>query len=415
MKRHRIASLCLAIAAGIAHAQQVDRPFELKASASYSKDADRYLMVYSSIEASGGSVIYGRLLHSDGSPVGKDFRLSAQDGLLSKPVLAYNPKTQRFLVAWGRKKVEQDRATILARSVGADGAIAGDEFQLSSSDLLDTRPAIAYCPGRDRFLVAWTRGPEYDADQGISDIYGQFVEGNGSVPLGANFAIAAQAKNQFKPDVACDPVHDRFLVVWEDQRAASARDDVYGQLISSDGAAVGGNFRVAGTNNVERRPVVTANTKDGTYLVAWESVVDNRVRVFSQTLDTNGRPQREPVEHGTTLGGDRNRPAVSYLRQQNVFMVAFDNSAYDDVPDGIYGQFVSVNGKLRNAVIPITTAEEGQYRPDVAAAKNTFLVLWTDLRDTAGTSGKRDVYEYYGRVIGNDVALSSRWRNPQSR
>jgi hypothetical protein len=65
-------------------------------------------------------------------------------------------------------------------------------------------------------------------------------------------------------------------------------------------------------------------------------------------------------------------------------------------------------------VIPVTTARLGQYRPDVAAAKNTFLVVWTDFRDT-DDDGKRNVYEYYGRVIGNDMPLSSRWKNPNSR
>jgi hypothetical protein len=373
------------------------------------------LMAYSSEEVGSGPIIYGRVLNPDGSPSGKDFRLSQQVGLMTKPVIAYSAQAERFLVVWGRKKFGEDRAEILGLTVGLNGKIIGEEFRISFSDLYDQRPAIAYCPGRDRFLVTWTGGPEYDFQQGKSDIYGQFVGGDGNRLQGSNFTIASDGKNQFKSDVTCDVVNDRFLVVWEDQRKLARQDDIYGQLISSDGAMLGGNFLVAGTRDIERRPVVAANTKDGTYLVAWESIVDGNVRVFSQTIDSNGRLLREPTPIGSELGGQRNRPAVAYLKQQDVFLVVFDNSAFDAVDDGIYGQFVSSKGKLRDTVIPVTTARLGQYRPDVAAAKNTFLVVWTDFRDTADDGSKHNVYEYYGRVIGNDTALSSRWRNSESK
>lgn len=334
---------------------------------------------------------------------------------MSKPVLAYSALTEQFLVVWSRKKFGEDRAEIIGLSVGLDGRIIGEEFRISFSDLYDQRPAIAYCPGRDRFLVTWTGGPEYDFEKGESDVYGQFVGGDGTRLQGSNFTIASGAKNQFKSDVTCDVVNDRFLVVWEDQRQLATQDDIYGQLISSDGAMLGENFLVAGTGNIERRPVVAANTKNGTYLVVWESIVEGNVRVFSQIIDSNGRLLREPTPIGSELGGQRNRPAVAYLREQDVFFVAVDNTAYDALDDGIYGQFVKGNGQLRDTVIPVTTAKMGQYRPAVEAARNTFLVVWTDFRDTADADRKHNVYEYYGRVIGNDMALSSRWRNPQSK
>jgi len=87
-----------------------------------------------------------------------------------------------------------------------------------------------------------------------------------------------------------------------------------------------------------------------------------------------------------------------------------DRSA-DVYPDRV----AIIDGKLRQTAFPLTTADLDQYRPHVTAGRNTFLSVWTDYRDTANEGGKHDVYEYYGRVIGNDMALSSRWRNPQSK
>lgn len=414
MKLHWIASLCIALATTFAQAGS-SPSFELKASLSYAKAPDQYLLAYSSNEIDSGPNIYGRVLHSDGSSAGRDFRLSTQSGEMSKPVIAYSALTERFLVVWARKLYNENKAQIIGLSVGLDGKIAGEEFRVSFSNLYDQRPSIAYCPGRDRFLVTWTRGPQYNFDNGVSDIYGQFVAGDGSRLQGGNFAIAAADKNQFKSDVTCDEVNDRFFVVWEDQRNLATKDDIYGQLISSDGTMLGDNFLVAGTGNVERRPVVAADTRDGSYLVVWESMMEGESRLFSQKLDSSGRLLGEPSAIGSSLGGKRNRAAVAYLSQQNVFFVVFYNSGFDGLSDGIYGQFVESNGNLRQTAFPVTTAKATQNRPNVAAAANTFLVVWTDYRDTADPDRKDHVYEYFGRVIGNDMALSSRWRNPESK
>jgi hypothetical protein len=405
----------LLLAVGSTANAEESRPFELKGSIEYAEGTNQYLLAYTSNEASSGPNVYGRVVSAEGVPQGKDFRLSTQTGAMSKPDLAYGSKQDRFLVIWGRKLYDEGRSEIIAQVVGANGKLVGSEFRVSFSDYYETRPAIAYCPTRDKFLVTWTRGTAYDFEKGQSDIYGQIVDGDGAQLVGSNFVISTAAKNQFKPDVTCDSVNDRFLVVWEDQRQLSTQDDIYGQFVRTDGSLLGQNLLLASSPNIDGRPVVAANTKNGSYLLVWESVVDRTFKMSSQILDTNGIPQGSPVALGADLGGGRNRAAVAYLKQQNVYFVVFDNSAFDDVPDGIFGQFVQADGTLRQGSMSVTTAPLGQYRPDLAASKNSFFVVWTDYRDTANTGTKRDVYEYYGRVIGNDMPLSSRWKNPESR
>ena len=411
MKTHWIASLCLALSATLAHASQ---PFELEGSVAYASTANKYLLTYSSNELDGGPNIYGRVLKSDGTPSGDDFRLSTQAGEMSKPVVAYSPSSERYLVVWGRKLYDEKRSEIIGLNVGPSGNIIGQEFRVSFSEIFDQRPSIAYCPKGDRFLVTWTRGTTYDFDKGVSDVYGQFVGGDGTSLQGGNFEIAAEDRNQFKSNVTCNAVDDRFLVVWEDQRSKTTQDDIYGQLISSGGALFGGNFFVAGTQDVERRPVAAAG-QDGTYLVSWESQGQNGTRLYTQKLDANGRPMGQPALVGPDLAGSRDRPAVAYLQQQNVYLVVFHDSAFGSQSDSIYGQFVEGDGRLRNVPFAMTTANMSQNRPNVAASKNNFLAVWTDFRTTRGGDGDDNVYEYYGRVVGNDMALSARWKNPQSK
>jgi len=306
------------------------------------------------------------------------------------------------------------RSEIIGLVVAPGGVVVGQEFRISFSQIFDQRPSIAYCPGRNRFLVTWTRGTTYDFDRGISDVYGQFLSGDDATLQGGNFAIGADERNQFKSNVACDPLNDRFLIVWEDQRNLATKDDIYGQVMSSDGTMLGRNFLVAGTGDVERRPVAAAD-KDGTFLVAWESQGADSSKLFSQKVGVNGHMLKQPELIGPDLGGARDRPAVAYLASQDVFFVVFHDSAFGDVSDGVYGQFVESNGRLRETAFALTTAKMSQNRPNVAASQNSFLAVWTDFRNTSGVNGKDNVYEYYGRVIGNDMALSARWRNPDSK
>jgi hypothetical protein len=416
MKHQWSAAIGLALTASIAQAGS-SQPFELEGAISYSSaPTNEFLLAYTSNEISDGPVVYGRVLGPDGSAMtkGKDFRMSTLAGKDSKPAVAYDPQTQRFLVTWDRKLIAEKRSEVNGVVVALDGTIVTPEFHISFSDIYDQRPALAYCPGRNVFLVTWTRGTAYDFQHGVSDIYGQFVAGDGSTLQGSNFVIAAADKNQFKSDVTCDQVHDNFLVAWEDQRNPATQDDIYAQLISSDGTMIGQNFLVSGTPNIERRPTVAANAA-GNYLVVWESDSATSADLYSQMLDSNGNLLGQPIQVGSELGGTRDRPAVAYLQRQDVFLTVWHNSSFGQTSDGIYGQFIESNGKLRQGIIPMTTASLVQDRPNIAAGRDSFLTVWTDYRDTANTQGKHTVYEYYGRLIGNDMALSQRWRNPQSK
>lgn len=404
--------LVLALSAAFAHADSPD--FELKGSVAFAPTPAQFLLAYTSNEVSSGPNIYAKVLGADGTPTGPDVRLNTLDGQMSKPAIAYSAKQKRFLVVWGRKLFTEGRAEVWGMSVGLNGKVYGPEFRIAFSNLYDTRPALNYSPTQDRFLVTWTRGTSYDYDTGISDIYGQFVSGDATKVLGSNFAISSADRNQFKSDVSYDAIHDRFLVVWEDQRNAGTQDDAYGQFIGADGTAVGSNFPISGTTDIERRPVAAGNSTDGTFLVVWETVVADVSTINCRLMDSNGNFVGPVVAVGAEIGGKRNRPAVAYLKKQNVYAIVFYNSN-DTEFDAIYAQLVEANGSLRNRPFALTNSRGTQNRPDITTTQNAFMTVWTDTRDAQFPNGTHDVYEYYGRLFGNDMALSSRWKNPESK
>jgi len=86
------------------------------------------------------------------------------------------------------------------------------------------------------FLVVWQdgRNPLTTGE----DIYGQLIDAS-RTPIGPNFSISTATGNQVGPAVAFDTISQRFLVVWQDGRNAGTGEDIYGQLITSDGSMAG--------------------------------------------------------------------------------------------------------------------------------------------------------------------------------
>ena len=95
------------------------------------------------------------------------------------------------------------------------------------------RPAIAYNPENDTYLVVWE---DHHWDFGDDwDIYGRLLAGDGA-PLGAAFGIGfAEANRRLAPTVAYNPQIDEFLVVYE-YEYSDADHDLYARRVSAAGA-----------------------------------------------------------------------------------------------------------------------------------------------------------------------------------
>ncbi|MFH1331356.1 MAG: hypothetical protein ABIJ48_11975 [Actinomycetota bacterium] len=214
----------------------------------------------------GSRDVYGRLLDATGVPAGDAFLISTGGGTTGSPVVAYSPAADQFLVVWARWR--GGAYTIRGRGVSGAGEVVGADFFVGTLDSKRSwDPDVAYDPVTDRFLVVWAR---YDLTP-EPHIYGRLVSGDG-VPAGEELLISTRrGKNEMEPAVAYNPALGRFLVVWGDGRNGRRGVDIFGCLVSGAGEILDGEFRISGPGGTsdERYPAV-ASGSTGRFLVVWQ-------------------------------------------------------------------------------------------------------------------------------------------------
>jgi hypothetical protein len=112
------------------------------------------------------------------------------------------------------------------------------DFQVNenagSDDIKQTRPSI---DGSDNFVITWQDNRDDDYN-----IYAQRYSSNG-IALGANFKVNDDrgSADQGYPSISVD-WNGNFVITWRDKR--NSNYDIYAQRYSSDGKALGTNFKV---------------------------------------------------------------------------------------------------------------------------------------------------------------------------
>ena len=81
-----------------------------------------------------------------------------------------------------------------------------DIIEISTASGMQGWAQACYDYNSDEYLVVWE---DYRGGSG-SDIYGQFVDGDGSL-IGENFAICASEGDQYWPRLDFDPGNNRYL------------------------------------------------------------------------------------------------------------------------------------------------------------------------------------------------------------
>lgn len=175
---------------------------------------DRYLVVWErsvSGSVSGdieGQLIYGSVLDGDNILIAT----GSWDYDHGHPAVAYNIRTNEFLVAYERYDKHAHFYDICARRMSSAGALLGTELLLVYVVGDNTWPAVAALPAASpdgRYLVAW----EMQIGPGNRDIYGREVAGDGSISPG--FWISGADVDEASPAVASYRYAERYLVTYQ--------------------------------------------------------------------------------------------------------------------------------------------------------------------------------------------------------
>jgi hypothetical protein len=276
------------------------------------------------------------------------------------------------------------------------GAPSGGNVEITTGwpDTTKAQPDIS--------LSAWGTGIVVWADRrnGNWVIYGQLIASSGAL-IGGNFKINDDAgtAQQHAPRVSAS-AEGWFVVTWYDNRAG--HDDVYVQRFDSLGMPLGANYKVNRDNTTTRQAYPDVATDGaGHFTVVWvdwrNGVYPGNPDIYAARLDTN----MNPVTPNTRINTDQSdraqrEVAISADRMGNVAIVWSDSGAagWD-----IRGQMIDVDGVVREANFAANSfTDSAQLRADVALDGSYRYITWVDRRN-----GDYDIYASVTKY--NDPAL----------
>lgn len=203
------------------------------------------------------------------------------------------------------------------------------------------------------------------------------------VLIDSGVAFVRPGGEQQYPAAAFDGMN--WLVVWQDKRGED--EAIWGARVSAAGVLLdSGNILIADDEDARYSPSVAFN---GTcYLVVWQDsrnpsydIYGARVSLAGMVLDPDGLPVCTHVN-------SQRSPAVAAAG--DTFLVVWEDNRNTSSDWDIYGTRVTSAGTVLDPDgIPISTAARRQQDPEVAFNGTHYLVTWSDERDSVTA---KDVY-----------------------
>jgi hypothetical protein len=408
--------------------------------------------------------IYARYYSNDGNPKGPNFIVNDSDERCDSPSV-FTDGNDEFVVTWIDRR--DGHKTVYAQRYKNNGAASWNNFRITDnqSDASLHRPSVSKYSDRD-FMITWTderdgetngdiyaqhysgwankAGYKYKVNDDVGstsqhnssisvdddgnfviawedhrnisysnrsrpDIYAQRYASNGSM-LGSNFKVNNHYAGGRDPSVAADRSGD-FVIVWSDSRNFTINDewntDIYAQRYTSDGNAIGSNFKVNDHPAGGSAPSISTDSS-GNFVITWADL-RNAPRgeswprdIYTQRYTGNGTTIGSNFKVNDHSDGARN-PSIS-INSSGDMVIAWEDNRGED---GIYAQRYAANGDAISAIgsnFNVNHGWDGVQYPSVSIdVSGAFTVVWEDYRN-AGVYAKR--YDNDGHGLGNDFRVN---------
>jgi hypothetical protein len=224
----------------------------------YNPQDDTYLVNWEDFRAHGDSLdaygtlevmtdIYGALLAADGTVLVNNIAMCADangiDGDQRFNSIAYNSKTNQFLVSWTDTRDSLHNAGIVGRIVEADGTMPVADFTLVDAPGAQMISHTLYVPQDDKYFIAFERDRN-DVDKfyfkditAHLDIAAMWLDANGQ-PEADLIDIFNGDRNQRFVRFTHSTKSNTFLMVWQSD-FPGVSDSVEGHIMSAGGNIMG--------------------------------------------------------------------------------------------------------------------------------------------------------------------------------
>jgi hypothetical protein len=240
----------------------------------------------------------------------------------------------------------------------------------------------------------------------FADLFGK------GIPCGVEFRINTNTKySQTEPAVA--PLPDGgFIVCWISMDFNLNDTGINGQLFSSDGEKIGGEFQINEYKGGYENDPVIASIADGNFMVCWDRYMDLNMfieQVYGQFFSSNyEKIGSEFLINTATQYSDMHPEIASF--PNGTFVVCWSRIlSLDDGDVDVYGQmFSSENRKINSEFRINTNTKKYQVGGEVASLPNgDFVVCWVsyDLNGNSGVYGQ--LLSSNGDRIGSEFRIST--------
>jgi len=212
--------------------------------------------------------------------------------------------------------------------------------------------------------------------------------------------------HQSCPGVAMDKIGD-FVITWEDRRNYHVNMDIYAQRYSSNGTALGPNFKVNDDpRHKGKRLASVSMDRSGIFVITWldcryvpkRNIFAQRYLKDGTKLGQNFKVNEDQKDVFISSG-----PAIATNGNGDFVIIwSAGSSLQNNGNDHIYAQRYSFNGAASGnnfKVASLSSSNSSLYiRQSISTDENdNFIITWKDKRD--------ENYDIYARRLTGDGAV----------
>ena len=292
-----------------------------------------------------------------------------------KPVTALFSNNSAIVVWQGGKQSFQH---IYARIISPTNTfVTGDVLVNTTTNKYQQDAAVAALTNGTAIVVWASRGQ--DNSDGLYGVYGQLLTTNGT-KIGGEFLVNQTTPYSQRTPAVAALANGNFVVAWVSELQNAGRSvDIYARLFGPTGSALSGEFKVNTTTNVCANPAVVG-AADGSFLIAWSEKnlknLQNNWDVFARAYSSIGSPGNV-VGVNTQLYGDQFAPKLA--ANGSDYMAVWTSMGQDGSQQGVFGQFLHEDATHNGTEFQVnTTYLFQQYQPSIACDGNgRFLAVWS--------------------------------------
>lgn len=323
--------------------------------------------------------------------------------------------TNGGFLAWQDNVTDGDGLGISALRLDSSFSASLATFRVNANGAGDQENVQAGLLGNGGAVFAWQGGP-----LGYQHIYARFLSSSNTWLSQADIQVNSQtASYQINPALAT-LANGNVVVVYSsfNQAGTNSLQDVYGQLFSSNGQKLGGEFLINQFTSFNQRSPSVAALPNGGFVVVWVSEQERNMVAETATpvpLGSSLLPSVDIYARLFAAGGAASGNEFLVNTGTNVcanprvaagtgggFMVAWSEK---NTLIRQYGWDISARpfsgAAVGGNVVTVNTYQYGdQYVPQISALGTDYLVVWTSLAQDGSREG------VYGQFLHSDATPS---------